>query len=76
LEDEKQREAHLNLATVPEMADDRSIEPPTMQGSTPTAVVGATSTSARSIEIDQYGVKRQQEALGIGDLEADAGARW
>ena len=58
------------------MADARSIEPPTMQGSTPTAVIGATSTSARGIEIDQYGVKRRQGALGIGDLEADAGAQW
>lgn len=58
-------------AAVPETADDWSIEPSATQRLTPMSLIVATSTSARGSEIDRYCVKRQQGALGIGDLEAD-----
>jgi len=58
------------------MADDWGIEPSATHRSTPTVVIGATSASATGSEIDQYGIKQQQGALGMGDPEVDAGAGW
>jgi hypothetical protein len=54
------------------MADERIIEPSATHRTISTGVIGATSTSATRSEIDRYGVKQQQGALGIGNPEADA----
>ena len=58
------------------MADEWSTERSATQRSTPSAVIRATSTSVRGSEIDRYGVKQQQGALGMGDPEADTSEKW
>jgi len=55
------------------MAGDCGIEPSATHRSIPTVVIGATSANATDSEIDRYGVKQQQGALGMGSPEADAG---
>jgi hypothetical protein len=39
-------------------------------------VIGATSASATSSEIERYGIEQQQTALGMGNPEADTIEKW
>lgn len=64
----------LTSFVVLETGDDWSIGPSATHSSTPTAVIGVTSACARGKEIDRYGTKRQQGALGTGNLDADTAA--
>jgi hypothetical protein len=55
------------------MADEWIAEPSAKQRTTPSAVIGARSTSVRGSEFRQFSVEQQQAALGAGHPEADTG---